>query len=118
MNKNEFGILIESIKSAYNKKDFLPELSEKKLWYEMLKDMDYLTVSENLRRHIRTNKYAPTVAELRGAVDTKDFNNFKRRAYNMDALESELLEVQHREFAKINLSPYLEIEGGEYDSEK
>lgn len=49
----------------------------------------------------RGNKFAPTVAELRGVVDTKDFNNFQRRRYNMDKLEQQLLEAGRQELLKI-----------------
>lgn len=47
------------------------------------------------------SKFAPTVAELRGVVDTKDFNNFQRRRYNMDKLEQQLLETGRQELLKI-----------------
>lgn len=63
------------------------------LWYGLLRDMDYKAVSDNLLQHIKTNKFAPTVAELRGVVDTKDFNNFQRRRYDMDRLEAALLDA-------------------------
>lgn len=49
----------------------------------------------------RGNKFAPTVAELCGVVDTKDFNNFQRRRYNMDKLEQQLLEACRQELLKI-----------------
>lgn len=120
MTREEFKNIVKAIRTTYPNTPISTQQAFD-LWYELIKDMGYASVADNLQRHIKTNKFSPTVAELRGVVDTKDFNNFKRRAYNMDALESELLEVQHRELTKLDSSPYLEagqIEGGEYDSEK
>nr|DAT88435.1 MAG TPA: Loader and inhibitor of phage G40P [Caudoviricetes sp.] len=74
--------------------------------------MDYETVSNNLHKHIRTNKFAPTVAELRGVVDSKDFNNFKRRPYNMDLLERQLLEADREMIPELKDNGY-QISGGD-----
>ncbi|PWJ49325.1 replicative helicase loader/inhibitor [Faecalicatena contorta] len=102
MTRDEFKKIVKAIRGTYpncpinNQQIF-------DLWYEMLKDLDYQTVTENLKRHIRSNKFAPAVAELRGVVDSKDFNNFKRRPYNMDALERQLLEADRETIVKIEV---------------
>ena len=56
-------------------------------------DMDYTTVSRNLQRYIRTNKFAPTIAELRNEMP-KGFSNFAGRNYDMKKLELALLGVR------------------------
>lgn len=100
MTRDDFKIIVKTIRGAFpNSPINNQQIFD--LWYEMLKDMDYQTVSENLKRHIRSNKFAPSVAELRGVVDSKDFNNFKRRPYNMDALERQLLEADREPIARI-----------------
>lgn len=92
MTKEEFGMIVIAIRSAYNKVSFLENTSDKKLWYEMLKDVDYRTASKNLERHVRENKFPPTIAELRG-TGKKSFGNFQEREYNMEQLELALLGV-------------------------
>jgi hypothetical protein len=58
-----------------------------------MSDMDADIVLGYLRKHIQRNRFPPTIAELRGESEGKDFNNFARRKYNMDELESQLLQV-------------------------
>lgn len=104
MTREEFKNIVKAIRGTYPSSPINTQQIFD-LWYEMLKDLDYQTVTNNLQRHIRTNKFAPTVAELRGVVDSKDFNNFQRRPYKMDDLEKKLLSA---EYEKITLL----IEGG------
>lgn len=40
-------------------------------WYEHLKDVPFDVAMENFRRHVRTEKYPPTIADLR-RLDHKD----------------------------------------------
>ena len=100
MTREEFKNIVKAVRGTFpNSPISTQQIFD--LWYEMLKDMDYVTVSENLKNHISGSKFAPTVAELRGVVDTKDFNNFQRRRYNMDKLEQQLLEAGRQELLKI-----------------
>lgn len=91
MTAEKFKILVDTIRSAYPGKGFLNDESSKKLWFGLLSDMDYKTAAYNLKRHITTNKFPPSIAEIRGEADAKDFNNFQRRRYDMDKLEAALL---------------------------
>lgn len=90
MTREEFKSIVKAMRVTYPNTPITTQ-QVFDLWYGLLRDMDYKAVSDNLLQHIRTNKFAPTVAELRGAVDTKDFNNFQRRRYDMDKLEAALL---------------------------
>lgn len=112
MTREEFKNIVKAIRGAYPNS---PINSQQvfDLWYEMLKDTDYVSVSENLKKHIRSNKFAPTVAELRGVIDSKDFNNFKRRQYNMDALEQQLLLVDQQKLG-CEETNYKMLEGDQY----
>lgn len=113
MTREDFKNIVKAVRGTYPN---CPISTQQvfDLWYEMLKDLDYQTVSGNLRRHIVSNKFAPTVAELRGVVDTKDFNNFQRRRYNMDALEMELLQVEIETVKRLELVGN-QITGGLYN---
>lgn len=88
MTREEFKSLVKAMKGAYHN---CPITTQEifNLWYEMLKDLSYGRASASLRRHIRTCKYAPTIAEIRGS---DRFNNFVGRDYDMDKLEAALLE--------------------------
>lgn len=92
MTRDEFKILVKAIRGAYAKCPITTQQIFDE-WYTMLGDMDYTTVSRNLQRHIRTNKFAPTIAELRNEMP-KGFSNFAGRNYDMKKLELALLGVR------------------------
>lgn len=92
MNKTEFGYLMAAMNAAYPNEKITEDLKKTTLWFNMLRDMDYKTLAENLKRHIRTSKYAPTIAELR-QEGPRGFNNFTGRNYDMDKLELALLGI-------------------------
>lgn len=92
MTREEFKNIVKGIRGAYTS---CPIVTQKifDLWYEMLKDMEYAEVSKNLEKHIKTNKFAPSISELRGETPSRNLGNFRHRSYDMDELERELLEV-------------------------
>lgn len=92
MTRDEFKILVKAIRGAYAKCPITTQQIFDE-WYTMLGDMDYTTVSRNLQRHIRTNKFAPTIAELRNEMPN-GFSNFTGRNYDMRKLELALLGVR------------------------
>lgn len=94
MTREEFKNIVKGIRAAYTTSPIITqEIFD--LWYTMLKDMEYAEVSRNLEKHIKTNKFAPSISELRGATPSRDFNNFHRRQYDMDELERRLLESNY-----------------------
>lgn len=92
MTRDEFKVLTKVMKAAYrNCPITTQEIFD--LWYEMLKDIGYSSASSNLRMHIHTSQFPPTIAEIRGATTGHDrFNNFVGRDYDMDKLETALLD--------------------------
>lgn len=92
MTRDEFKIIVKAIKGAYARCPITTQQIFDE-WYMMLGDMDYMTVSRNLKKHIRTNKFAPTIAELRNEMP-KGFSNFTGRSYDMRKLELALLGVR------------------------
>lgn len=76
MNSNEFKILAASMKAAYGSKNFLADAQSVKLWYRMLRDLDYELASAAVLRHISLNEFPPTIAGIRNAcaevVQTND----------------------------------------------
>lgn len=91
MTREEFKNIVKAMRGAYpNCPVTTQQIFDE--WYMFLRDMDYQEVSFNLQRHIRKNKFAPTIAELR-SESPAGFNNFSGRNYNMDKLELALLGV-------------------------
>lgn len=68
MEFREFAVLAKAMKSAYAQQSFLSDGDSVKVWYEMLKDLPYAAVSVAVKKHIMTNRFPPTVAELRETV--------------------------------------------------
>lgn len=96
MVREEFKNIVKAIRAAYTS---CPITSQEvfDMWYEMLNDCEYADVSMALKKHMKSNKFPPTIAELRGSTEKKNkFNNFLPRGYDMEKLESALLEAQTR----------------------
>lgn len=91
MTKDEFKNLVKAIRCAYPN-SVINSQSVFDFWYEMLSDANYAEVTKALKQHIQTNRFSPTIAELRQGTRIKDkFNNFLPRGYDMDRLEIALL---------------------------
>lgn len=65
MNKSDVKELLKQIVVAYP--NF--EVSEPRfnLWCEMMQDISFKYAQKNLVEHIKTNRFAPTIADIRGA---------------------------------------------------
>ena len=72
MNKQEFSILAKAMRSAYQRNNFLNDSGSMSVWYEMLKDIPYNLASRAVMKHIKTDKFPPTIADVRnGAEEAK-----------------------------------------------
>lgn len=67
MEKEQFIVLAKALKSAYSKADFLPDDKAIKVWFAMLQDIPYEILNLAIQKHIMTNTFPPTIAELRSA---------------------------------------------------
>lgn len=96
MTREEFKNIAKAIRAAYTNTP-IDSQAVFDLWYEMLKDASYEDVSRTLANHIKANKFAPTIAELRAGTEHGNrFNNFLPRGYDFDKLENALLDVDNR----------------------
>ena len=68
MTFNEFKVLAKGMKAVYTSQNFLPDADSVKIWYELLKDLPYELANVAIQRHMATNKFPPTVAEIRAAA--------------------------------------------------
>lgn len=64
MTREEFKIIITALKSVY--KNFgVEEKAQFEFWYVMLKDIPYEKMMIAVQKYVSTNKFAPTIADLR-----------------------------------------------------
>lgn len=80
MTFDEFKVLVKAMKAVYTSPNFLPDADSVKIWYRLLEDMPYELANIAIQRHMATNKFPPTVAEIRQAAvhtvdETKDWSD-------------------------------------------
>lgn len=75
MTREEFKMIVKAMMAAYPQNCPVKTQDVFELWYSMLKDLMYGTVSARLKTHIKTCKYAPSISELRG-MDGEKRNSF------------------------------------------
>lgn len=69
MNKREFAILAAAMKTYYPKENgLLPNQQAMDLWYRELQDIPMEVAETALRKWVSTNKWSPSIAELREAA--------------------------------------------------
>ncbi len=68
MNFDEFKRLVKGMKAVYTSQSFLPDANSVRIWYELLKDMPYEIANVSIQKHMATNKFPPTVAEIRSGA--------------------------------------------------
>lgn len=70
MEFKEFGQIAKALKTFYPKDGLLKTNEELMLWYEHLKDIDYSVLSLAVNKWVDTNKWSPTIADLRELVNS------------------------------------------------
>ena len=74
MTQAEIVKLFKAITLSYPAFRLTDDLAKEQvlLWHEHLKDITFDHAMENLRRHVRTEKFPPTIADLRRPLEAKD----------------------------------------------
>lgn len=65
MTKKEFAMLAAAIRTYYPKEQILPNEQALGLWYAELQDIPYNIATTALRKWVSTNKWSPTIADIR-----------------------------------------------------
>ena len=65
MNKQEFGPIVSALRTYYSRFNMLPNAEAVELWYQALQDLPGPVLSAALNKWVTTEKWPPTVAELR-----------------------------------------------------
>lgn len=73
MTKEQWALLVKVLKSAYPQyTNFLADQYSLELWYRALQDIPYEALNLAIQRQISTNRYPPSIAELRASVSLKE----------------------------------------------
>lgn len=106
MTAKEFGFLADAIKTYFPRDNVLPTENAMRLWYSELKDIPYQLAHTALRKYVSTNKFAPTIADIREQV--AELNRRDEEEINETAAWSLVLKAIRRstyyseeEFAKL-----------------
>lgn len=65
IEKNRFNNLMKGLKEAYPNFNMISSKEGLEMWYRMLSDIPYEQLSIAVQKHIATNKYPPSIAEIR-----------------------------------------------------
>ena len=92
MTKQEFTVILAAIHAAYPNERISGDERAVILWWNYMQHIEYSDARRALDKHIMTNRFAPTIAEIAGrAKKNNRFANFLPRNYDMDKLEAALL---------------------------
>lgn len=65
LTKKEFSIFVAALKTFYPREQLLPNQQAMGLWFQMLGDIPYQVAEAALQKWVATNKFSPTIAEIR-----------------------------------------------------
>ena len=65
MTRDEFANLTKALKTYYPRDNMLPNMEAMELWYRDLADIPYTVAEAALRKYVSTNKFSPTIADIR-----------------------------------------------------
>lgn len=65
MTRNEFATFAAAMKTFFPREQLLPNAAAMELWYRELSDIPYTVAEAALRKYVSTNKFSPTIADIR-----------------------------------------------------
>lgn len=65
MDKQEFSTFAMALRTYYPREQILPNKEAMALWYQELQDIPYQVATAALRKWVGTNKWSPSIAEIR-----------------------------------------------------
>lgn len=69
MTAAQWGILVDALKAAYSMAGFLATDAAISMWYTMLRDVPYEPMAAAVKTWIMTEKWPPTIADLRSRAE-------------------------------------------------
>ena len=70
MDRKEFATFAMALKTYYPREALLPNQPAMELWYRELSDIPYNVAEAALRKWVATNKWSPSIAEIREITTT------------------------------------------------
>lgn len=70
MNREEFKTFAKAMKTFYPREQLLPSLESMEMWYRELADIPYPVAEAALRKYVATNKFSPTIEDIREMAAT------------------------------------------------
>lgn len=68
MTKKEFSLIASALRTYYPREKLLPNEQAMELWYMQLGDLPYKALQMALNKWVATQKWSPSIAELRAAA--------------------------------------------------
>lgn len=65
MTRKEFSVIVKGLKAVYADPRFIADADAFNMWYALLQDLGYGEASAAAQRYMMTNKFPPTVADIR-----------------------------------------------------
>lgn len=70
MERDQFKILCKGMKAVYTQETFLPDADAFNVWFSLLGDLEYPVLNAAIQKYMLTNKFPPTIADLRELATT------------------------------------------------
>lgn len=70
MTKQEFSLFAMALKTYYPRENLLPNNQAMELWFRQLQDIPYNIAEVTLNKWVATNKWSPSIAEIREQATT------------------------------------------------
>jgi hypothetical protein len=68
----DFRTIVRALSAAYPRDNFIPDEYSFNLWYTRLQDIPYITLKRAADNYIMTNRFAPTIADMRSYAQDMD----------------------------------------------
>ena len=65
MDREQFKTLVKGMKAVYAQPTFIPDQDAFNMWYALMGDLSYEVCNVAIQKYMLTNKFPPTVAEIR-----------------------------------------------------
>lgn len=65
ITESQFKVLVKAMWAVYPKATFIPDEDAFKVWYKLLCDIPYDAMANAVQAHMQTNKFPPTIADIR-----------------------------------------------------
>ena len=65
MEREEFKMLVKGMKAIYSQPTFIPDQDAFNMWFALMGDLSYEVCNVAIQKYMLTNKFPPTVAEIR-----------------------------------------------------